>query len=155
MAFSQYPDSIAVIISDGSPFTIELSGVTPTANQQLSVYRMQIFKRGLQPNVTMRVKAYIAGVLKATSEAVAVSQIESEYSATDNFYGWVNFNFSPRYNFNLSAETKFQLELSNYTFTEGLIYIGAVLDWPVTMGFNAAPGSVNSSPVAIELYGAS
>lgn len=155
MGFKQYPDSIAVIIADGTPFKIALGGVTPTLNQQLTVYRMQIFKRGLQPNVTMRVKAYVAGVLKATSEAIAVSQIESEYSATENFYGWVNFNFVPRYNFNLSAETKFQLELSNYAFTEDLVYIGAVLDWPVTMGFNAAPGSVNSSPVAIELYGAS
>lgn len=155
MAFSQYPDSIAVIVSSGSPYTIDLGGVTPDAPQQLSIYRVQIFKRGVQPTVRMRVNAYVADVLQGESQWINVSAIESAYSATDNFYGWIGFEFSPRFNLNDSAETRFELELENYAYTEDTVFIGVVLDWPVTMGFNATPGQANAAPVALELYGAS
>lgn len=153
MAFQQYPDSIAVIRSTGSPYTIDLGTVDPDDNQQLQVYRVQIFKRGLQPNVRMRVNAYISDVLQGVSQDVVCSQIEADYSATDNFYGWIGFTFSPRFNLNTATPTRFELELENYSFSE-TVFIAVVLDWPVTMGFNASPGSVNSSPVALELYGA-
>lgn len=154
MAFRQYPDSIGVIISSGSPYTIDLGGVTPDDDQQLSIYRLQIFKRGMQPNAQMRVNAYVSDVLLGQSQWINVSAIESLYPDTDNFYGWVGFEFSPRYNLNSAAETRFELELDNYAYTEDAIFIGVVLDWPVTMGFNATPGQANASPVALELYGA-
>lgn len=153
MSFQQYPDSIAVIISNGAPYTIDLGGVTPDINEQLSVYRVQLFKRGLQPTVRMRVNAYVADVLQGESQEVLVSTIENEYDATDNFYGWVNFTFSPRFNLNAAAPTRFELELTNYTYSETQ-FMGVVLDWPVTMGFNASPGAASSAPVALELYGA-
>lgn len=155
MAFVQYPDSIASIISSGAPFTIDLGGVTPDEDQQLSIYRVQIFKRGLQPTVRMKVNAYIADVLQGESAWVNVSDIESAYPVTDNFYGWIGFTFSPRFNLNSAVETRFELELDNYTYTEDTLFIGVVLDWPVTMGFNATPGAATDAPVALELYGAS
>jgi len=153
MAFRQYPDSIAAIISNGAPYTIDLGTVQPDDNQQLSLYRIQLFKRGLQPTVSMRVNAYVSEVLQGESQEVLVSAIEQEYDATDNFYGWVAFTFSPRFNMNASAPTRFELELSNYTFSDTQ-YIGVVLDWPVTMGFNAIPDAASNAPVALELYGA-
>lgn len=156
MAFSQYPDSIAVVISTGSPYTIDLGTVTPDDDEQLEIYRMQIFKRGIQPNVRMRVNAYVSDVLQGVSEDVLVSNIEAAYSATDNFYGWIVFDFSPRFNLNSGTATRFELELENYVYAaDDSLFIAVVLDWPVTMGFNSDPGSVNSSPVALELYGAS
>lgn len=155
MAFQQYPDSIAVIISNGSPYTIDLGSVTPDQDQQLSIYRLQLFKRGLQPTVRMKLNAYIADVLQGESQDVLVSDIESLYDSTENFYGWIGFTFSPRFNLNASAPTRFELELTNYAYTENVTYIGVVLDWPVTMGFNASPGSASSAPIALELYGAS
>lgn len=154
MSFRQYPDSIAAIISNGAPYTIDLGTVTPDENQQLSVYRVQLFKRGLQPTVRMRVNAYVSDVLQGESQEVLVSAIEQEYDGTDNFYGWVAFTFLPRFNLNASAPTRFELELTNYAYTEDTLYIGVVLDWPVTMGFNASPGAASSAPVALELYGA-
>jgi len=155
MAFQQYPDSIAVIISTGSPFTIDLGPVTPSDDQQLQIYRLQIFKRGIQPNVRMRVNAYVADVLQGVSEDVLVSNIESAYSETDNFYGWIGFTFNLRFNLNSAAPTRFQLELENYVYApDGSLFIGVVMDWPVTMGYNSSPGSVSTSPVALELYGA-
>lgn len=153
MGFAQYPDSIAVIISSGSPYTIDLGTVTPDDNQQLSVYRVQLFKRGNQPDVRMKVNAYVANVLEATSEEMAVSSIENIYNATDNFYGWITFQFTPRFNLNASGPTRFELELINYVFSEEQ-FVGVVLDWPVTMGFNASPGQANNAPVALEIYGA-
>lgn len=153
MAFRQYPDSIAAIISDGAPYTIDLGTVTPDENQQLSVYRVQLFKRGLQPTVRMRVNAYVSDVLQGESHEVLVSAIEREYDATDNFYGWIAFTFSPRFNLNASAPTRFELELINYSYSPTQ-FMGVVLDWPVTMGFNASPGAASSAPVALELYGA-
>lgn len=153
MAFQQYPDSIAVIISTGAPYTIDLGGVTPDENQQLSIYRVQLFKRGLQPTVRMRVNAYVSDVLQGESQEVLVSAIEKEYDATDNFYGWVGFTFSPRFNLNASGPTRFELELVNYSYSETQ-FMGVVLDWPVTMGFNSNPGAASDAPVALELYGA-
>lgn len=154
MAFDQYPDSIAVIISSGSPYTIDLGTVTPDEDQQLSIYRVQIFKRGVQPNVRMKVSAYISDVLQGESAWVNVSDIEAAYPATANFYGWIAFTFSPRFNLNSAVGTRFELELENYVYTEDAVFIGVVLDWPVTMGFNASPGAASSAPVALELYGA-
>jgi hypothetical protein len=155
MAFAQYPDSIAAVISTGSPYTIDLGTVSPDDDQQLEKYRLQIFKRGNQPNARLRVNAYVADVLQGVSEDVLCSQIEDEYDATDNFYGWIVFTFNPRFNLNSAVATRFELELENYVYqADDTVFIAAVLDWPVTMGFNSSPGSVSSSPVALELYGA-
>jgi len=154
MAFRQYPDNLAVdVILAGAPHVAGLGPITPDENQQLQIIRVQIFKRGLQPTVRMRVNAYVDDVLQATSEDVLVSTIEDLYPSTDNFYGWVCFTFSPRFNLNASDPTRFELELENYVYADD-VYIGPVRDWPVTMGFNSDPGSVNDAPIAIELYGA-
>jgi len=156
MAFQQYPDSIAAILSTGSPYTIDLGTVTPDDDQQLEIYRIQVFKRGLQPLVRMRINAYVADVLQGVSEDVVCNDIEAAYGTTDNFYGWIGFTFSPRFNLNSGAATRFELELENYSYAaDDSLFIAVVLDWPVTMGFNSTPGSVNDAPVALELYGAS
>lgn len=155
MAFRQYPDSIAAVLSTGSPYTIDLGTATPDVNQQLEFYGLQIFKRGLQPTVRMRINAYVSDVLQGVSQDVTCHAIELAYPATDNFYGWVRFEFSPRFNFNSALPTRFELELENYTYAaDDSLFIAAILDWPVTMAYNATPGSVNSAPMAIELYGA-
>lgn len=153
MAFQQYPDSLAVVICTGGDNLIDLGTVDPDEDQQLQVFGLQIFKRGLQPLVRMRVNAYVGATLEATSEDVVVGTIEDEYSVTDNFYGWVRFTFGPRLNLNAGTETRFQLELENYAYSENL-FIAGVLDWPVQMAYNSNPGRASSASMAIELYGA-
>jgi len=154
MAFNQWPDSIAAIISTGAPYTIDLGNVTPDENQQLEIYRIQVFKKGSLPLARMRINAYVAGDLVATSEDVIVGTIEDLYPDTPQFYGWVNFTFSPRLNLNASAPTRFEMELANYTYTDDSAFIAAIKDWPTTMGFNSTVGSPGSAPFALELYGA-
>lgn len=154
MAFAQWPDSIAVQICDGPPTKIDLGNVQPDADQQLEIFGVQIFKRGFQPLVRMKINAYVSGILKATSEDIVVGTIENEYSGTENFYGWVRFTFSPRFNLNSSVQTRFELELVNYTYTDDTHFVGAVLDWPTTMAYNSNPGNVSSASIAVELYGA-
>ncbi len=153
MAFQQYPDSIAVVISDGSPYVIDLGTVQPDVNQQLEVFGVQLFKSGVQPTVTMVVNAYDGATLLATTASVRVADIESAYPATDHFYGWVRFTFTPRMNLLAADTTRFELELTNYTYSDS-IFIGAVLDWPITMAYNSTVTTVNAAPMAIELYGA-
>ena len=160
MAFSQYPDNIAVVIQTG-PDTpggdqiIPLGPIETSSNRQLEVYRLQIFKRGLQPLVQMFLRAYIGNDLIGESQIVRVSDIEAKYAATENFYGWIAFNFAPRINCTASVEVHFNLVLLNYNYqADDSVYIAGVLDWPITMGYNPSPGSVNDAPFAIELYGA-
>lgn len=154
MAFRQYPDNLAVVICTGGDNVIDLGPVDPDEDQQLQVFGLQIFKRGLQPLVRMRVNAYVDGILEATSEDVVVGTIEDEYPDSDNFYGWVRFTFSPRFNLNAGADNRFELELENYVYTNETLFIGGVLDWPVQMAYNSNPGRASSAPMAIELYGA-
>lgn len=154
MAFRQYPDNLAVnVILADAPHVASLGPITPDENQQLQIIRVQIFKRGLQPTVRMRVNAYVSGILQATSDDVVVGTIEDLYPDMDNFYGWVCFTFTPRFNLNAGTPTTFHVELDNYVYADD-VYIGPVRDWPVTMGFNADPGSPNTAPIALELYGA-
>ena len=154
MAFQQYPDTLGVVICTGGDNVIDLGPVDPDSDQQLEIFGLQIFKRGLQPLVRMRINAYVSGTLEATSEDVVVGTIENEYPDTDNFYGWVRFTFSPRFNLNAGADNRFELELENYAYTAETVFIGGVLDWPVQMGYNSSPGAASSAPMAIELYGA-
>lgn len=154
MSFAQYPDSIAAVICTGSPFVIDLGTINPTSNGQLEYLGVQIFKRGLQPLVHMKINAYLSTTLRATSADIVVGTIEQQYAATANFYGWVRFEFDPRLNLNTTETLRYELELTGYAYTEDTVFIGAVFDWPVTMGFNSAPGSVNAAPIALELYGA-
>jgi hypothetical protein len=51
----------------------------------------------------------------------------------------------------VSQGTRFELELFDYTFAE-TAWIGVILDWPVTMGYNSSPGAITAAPVAMELY---
>lgn len=152
--FSQWPDQLSVDICDGQPNTIDLGSVTATSEtQQLEKIGVQIFKRGLQPGVSMVVKAYRSTTLIATSASVNVSDIEAAYDETDNFYGWVRFSFEPRVNLVTSTATRFELELSNYSFDETSTWIAAVKDWPVTMGYASSPGQINGAIMALELWG--
>lgn len=154
--FREYPDTIVASICDGSPFIIGLGTVTPTtATRQLTQLGVQLFKCGLQPTVTMRINAYRSvSTLVGQSQIFNVSDIETAYPATNQFYGWVRFTFSPRLNLPINVATRFELELFNYSYNETTSWIGAIYDWPVTMGYNTSPGQVTSSPMAIELYGA-
>lgn len=155
MAFDQYPDNLAVVVCDDfdSNHIIDLGFIDPDEDQQLAYFGVQIFKRGLQPNVSMTVVAYDSITLIGTSEPVLVSTIESEYPDTANFYGWVRFSFDPRMNLNNGTTTSFSLILSNYVYSAN-VFIGAVKDWPTTMGFNTTVTNINDAPFAIELYGA-
>lgn len=154
MAFRQYPDNLAVVICTGGDNKIDLGSVDPDEDQQLQVFGLQIFKRGLQPLVRMRINAYVSDILEATSEDVVVGTIENEYPDTDNFYGWTRFTFSPRLNLNSGVDTRFELELESYVYTPETVFIAGVLDWPVQMAYNNNPGRASSAPMAIELYGA-
>jgi len=161
MAFQQYPDNIAVVIQTG-PDTpggdqiISLGPIETSSNQQLEVYRIQIFKRGLQPTVQMFLRAWQGTDFLGQSQIVRVSSIEDLYHETENFYGWVCFNFDPRINVPAGVETRFDIVLLNYNYApDDSVFIAGVLDWPITMGYNANPGNVTDAPFAIELYGAS
>lgn len=154
MGFSQFPKNAGVVICTGGDNLIDLGFVDPDADQQLEIFGLQVYKRGLQPLVRMRINAYVDDILEATSEDVVVGTIENEYSATDNFRGWVRFTFSPRFNLNSGADTRFELELENYVYTPETVFIAGVLDWPVQMAYNSNPGRASSAPMAIELYGA-
>lgn len=152
--FAQYPATISAIICSGSPYKIDLGTVTSTnGTQQLERAGIQIFKRGLQPTVTMKLNAYRSSTLIATSESIAVSAIEAAYADTSNFYGWVRFTFSPRLNLITSTATRFELELTNYSFDENATWIGAIRDWPITMGYQSSPDQIQAAVIAMELYG--
>ena len=154
MAFAQYPEPIVVIICNGPQHVIDLGTAKPTvSNTQLSVFGCQIFKYGVQPSVQLRVNAYYDGELQASSNWFRVSQIENdpELNTTGYFYGWIRFTFEPRINFRTALSTRFELELMNYSFSEAQ-WIGAVLDWPITMGYNTTPGDIEDTPIAMELY---
>lgn len=151
--FRQYPDNIAVIICNGTPHVIDLGAPTPLDNEQLEMIGVQVFKIGLQPTVKLRVNAYVDGDLIQSTNWIDMSVIEGLYPETDNFYGWLRFEFSPRLNFRSDGPTRFELELNNYSFSE-TGWIAAVYDWPVQMGYNADPDQIQDAPVALELLGA-
>ena len=154
MSFRQYPDNIVAIICDGPPTVIDLGAPTPDANQQLEVIGMQLFKYGAHAaGVRLRANAYVGAELIGSSDWQTVSEIELKYQETNYFYGWIRLTFNPRINFNAAAPTRFALELDNYVYSASA-WIGVVLDWPITMGYNDNPDQINEAPVALEFYGA-
>jgi hypothetical protein len=149
MAFSQYPDNIVTSIYVDEE--IQLSDITYSDKTQVEYLGLQIFKYGLNTGVTMTIKAYdTSDVLIDTSEIVRVSEIPTE---TDYFYGWVYFRFAKRVNLPNSPAKRFKLALSGYTFSESS-WIGAVYDWPITMGYNSSPDQITDSPFALDIIGA-
>lgn len=149
MTFAQYPDDIAVEIMQTS--TMDLGEITPTVATQLQVYGLQVFSYGTKTNESLVVKAYQSAVLVATSEVVALSDLPT---TTDYFYGWLRFTYAKRFNFISAAATRFEIVISNYTFSESN-WFAAVYDWPTQMGYKSSPSQINDSPFAIDLYGAS
>lgn len=154
--FAQWPEPLVAVICNGLPHEIFITEMLSTnGTQQLERMGVMIFKRGLQPTVTMQLKAYRNSVLIGSSDLWTVADIEALHndSGTGNFLGWIRFRFTPRLNLSGTDHTRFVLELGNYSYSEATTWIGAVLDWPITMGYNATPGTVSSAPVALELYG--
>lgn len=154
--FGQWPQVTAAVICNGTPHEIFITSMLSTeGTQQIERMGIMFFKRGLQPTVTLQLKAYRDSVLIGTSDIWTVSEIENLHndSGTGNFRGWIRFRFSPRLNLSAIDHTRIVLELGNYSYAEGATWIGAILDWPTTMGYNASPTTVSSAPVAIELYG--
>jgi hypothetical protein len=154
--FGQWPETTAAVICNGTPHEIFISSILSSAGtQQIERMGIMIYKRGLQPTVTLQVKAYRNSVLIGTSDLWTMSEIENLHSdsGTGNFRGWMRFKFSPRLNLSAVDHTRFVLELGNYSYVEGTQWIGCILDWPTTMGYNANPTTVSSAPVALELYG--
>jgi hypothetical protein len=147
---------MVAVICNGLPHEIFITEMLSTeGSQQIERMGVMIFKRGLQPTVTLQLKAYRDAVLIGSSDLWTVSEIESLHNTngTGNFVGWIRFRFTPRLNLSAVDHTRIVLELGNYAYTESTTWIGAVLDWPITMGYNATPGTVSSAPVALELYG--
>jgi hypothetical protein len=153
--FGQWSDTQVAVICTGGDNIIGISeGILSTAGtQQVERIGVLIFKRGMQPNVTMQLKAYRDSILVGTSDLWTVSEIEEHHNDQDNFLGWVRFTFSPRLNLSADDLTSLELQLGNYTYDEATTWIGACLDWPTTMGYNTVPGTITASPVALELYG--
>lgn len=148
MAFDQYPDNIATTIYIDEE--IHLSDITYSANTQVEYIGLQIFKYGLNTDVSMSIKVYdTSDVLIDTSEAILVSQLPNE---TNYFYGWVYFKFTKRINLPSSPAKRFKLSLSGYTFSEAS-WIGAVYDWPTTMGYTATD-QLMDTPFALDIIGA-
>jgi hypothetical protein len=149
MAFSQYPDNIVTSIYVDEE--IQLSDITYSTKTQVEYLGVQIFKYGLNTGVNMTVKVYdTSDVLIDTSEIVPVSDIPT---ATNYFYGWVYFKFTKRINLPNSPAKRFKLALTGYTFSESS-WIGAVYDWPVTMGYDSSPDQINDALFALDIIGA-
>jgi hypothetical protein len=149
MAFEQYPDNIATTIYVDEE--IQLSDIIYTEKTQLQYLGLQLFKYGFNTGVNLYINAYTTSdVLIATSERIKIDQFPSE---TDYFYGWVYFKFDKRVNLSGNA-VRFKLFLENYTFSEAS-WIGAVYDWPTTMGYNDYSDQITSSPFALDVIGAS
>lgn len=150
--FAQWPDPLIAVICNDTPHTIGITQMLSTAGtQQIERVGIMIYKRGLQPNVTLQLKAYRDGDLIGSSDIWTAAEIEAHHNG--NFLGWLRFTFSPRFNLSADDLTSLTLELGNYSYVEETTWIGAILDWPVTMGYNATPGTISSAPVALELYG--
>lgn len=149
MGFSQYPDNIVTTIYVDEE--IQLSDITYSTKTQVEYLGLQIFKYGLNTGVGMSIKVYDTNdVLIDTSETIQVSQIPND---TNYFYGWVYFKFTKRINLPNSPAKRFKLALSGYTFSESS-WIGAVYDWPVTMGYDASPDQINDALFALDIIGA-
>ena len=149
MPFKQYPDDIATTIYVDSE--IHLSDIDSNENTQLQYFGIQLFKYGLNANVDLFIKAYdLADNLIATSQKIDAEQFPT---ATDYFYGWVYFKFEPRLNMTDGTGIRFKLSLVDYTFSEAS-WIGAIYDWPITMGYHTNPQQLDTCPYAIDLIGA-
>lgn len=154
--FATWPENLPVTICNGLPHTIGLTEMQSTSGtRQIERIGVMLFIRGLaaQAAVTMQLKAYVGATLIGSSDLWTVSEITANYSSTDNFLGFCRFTFSPRLNLKAGGLTRLELVLGNYAFTEGTTWIGAVSDWPTTMGYNTTPGTITAAPVAMELYG--
>ena len=148
MAFDLYPDNIATSIYVDKE--IQLSDITSDVNTQARYLGVQLFKYGPNTGVNMYVKAYdVSDTLLATSETLRVKQIPSD---TDYFYGWFYFKFEPRVTMDTVNPVRFKLLLENYTFSESS-WIGAIYDWPTTMGYGNST-QIQGSPFALDLIGA-
>lgn len=150
MGFKQYPDDIAVQVLTGGN---EMFITSATADElyQLSHMRIQLFKYGaVDPNVIMSVSAYDDTDLIGTSSTIKVEEIPTE---TDYFYGWFKFTFDPRINLRYTPNTIFKMNFAGYSYSDSA-WLGAVLDWPVTMGYNDSPDQIQDAPFALELVGA-
>jgi hypothetical protein len=146
--FEQYPDDIAVHIYESSE--IQLTDARADVSTQLKYFGLQVFKHGVNSGVHLYVKAYTTSdVLIATSKIVKASDIPGTY-----FYGWVYFEFDQRINFPSTSDVRFKLFVDNYTFSES-DWVGAVYDWPITMGYNGTPDQIQDAPFAIDIIGAS
>lgn len=148
MNFSQYPDTLAVDIATSDE--IHITDLTPNTDNQAEYLGVQLFKYGaVDTSINMYVKAYTTGdVLIATSSPISVSDIPSD---TNYFYGWFNFNFTPRMTMDASTPIRFNLYLPSYTFSESA-WIGAIHDWPTKMGLSTST-QVDESPISIYLSG--
>ena len=149
MGFKQYPDNIATTIYVDEE--VHISDISLDENNQLSSFGIQLYKYGLNTDVKIYIRAYtLAEELIAESLPIRVADIPSD---TPYFYGWFYFNFMPRLNMEAAEDVRFKLYLSDYTFSEAS-WIGAVYDWPVTMGYNDAPDQIQACPFALDLIGA-
>ncbi len=147
--FSQWPDNIVTTIYVDEE--IHLSDITYSSNTQIQYLGVQLFKYGLNTGVDLYCKAYDTNdVLIQTSEAIKIESIPTD---TNYFYGWVYFKFDPRVNLASSPATRFKLHFANYTFSESS-WIGAVYDWPITMGYDSSPDQIQDSPFALDIIGA-
>lgn len=154
--FGQWPEPLVAVICNGTPHEIFITSMLSTnGTQQIERMGIMLYKRGLQPTVTLQLKAYRDSVLIGTSDLWTVAEIENLHATngTGNFLGWIRFKFTPRLNLSAIDHTRIVLELGNYSYTESATWIGAILDWPTPMGYNTTPGTASSAPVAIELYG--
>lgn len=151
--FAQWPEPLVAVICSGGNEIFITEMLSTDGTQQIERIGIMLFKRGLQPTVTLQLKAYRNSTLIGSSDLWTVADIEAQHASTSNFLGFIRFKFNPRLNFSSAANTRIVLELGNYTYTEGTTWIGAVLDWPTTMGYNATPGTITSAPVAMEIYG--
>lgn len=148
MGFS-YPDTIAVSIATDSA-EVPISAITPDVAGLGAYLGCQIFKFGQNTGVTMAMKAYDNSLtLVSTSEIVDISALPT---ATDYFYGWVYFEFSPRIPMSTSTATTFTLLLNNYNFS-ATDWLGVVRDWPTTMGYGTN-SQIFQSPYALDLISA-
>lgn len=125
MAFTQFYNNVVVDIFESNE-SLDLGKFTLSSGTELKYVRLVIYKHGSMggsETATLTITDPDSNVVKATSDAMVISEIEDEGTY---WLGWVRFDFSRE---NLPPDDyRIAISLANYTRNGDTYYIAVVLD---------------------------